>query len=273
MQENEITGNTDQSTINQQQESTQSSSPTTSKPETAGSSQLTEKKSKTPLYAAVVVIVIVLLAAAALTLNKSPLKPTTMSSTAATTISQTTTGNTIPTSISPTTIVFQNPYVLLSGIPLASNMADYYTYESNATELNSTTINQYGLPFTKNLIMSPYLPSNYTLKIPQAYSNVSSPIMVFISTTTYSNSSLAQYDYAGLLKNITTIPTIRAGPINDSVLYFTHQLGLSLIGVAFRYKSTVSVILTWGNPKTFTNSSYVSDMALKQYAIIGNTTK
>lgn len=226
---------------------------------TSGASQPTANKSKM-LYIALIAIVAVLIAAA-VALNNTPKTPTVTTNTI--------TNNASQTSISATTTLPQNSYVLLSGIPLVQNMSDYYTFTTNAT-----SINQYGLPFTKSFISALSLPSNYTLKIPQAYANVSSPIMVFISATTYPNTTLAESDYADLLKNITGMSTMRtSGPVNNSVIYHANLFGLSLIGVALRHGNTVSDIVTWGNPKTFTNSSYVSNMAIRQYAIISNKTQ
>lgn len=160
----------------------------------------------------------------------------------------------------------QNLSALLSVIPLSSNMSDYYIYTSN-----TSTVNQYGLPFTRNLIESSTLPSNYTLEIPPKDANISSPIMVFITTMIYPNQTEARANYSHILNNITSFSkTYTEGPVNNSILYHANIFGLSLIGVALTYENTTSILLTWGNPNTFNDSSYVSNMAIKQYSIIRN---
>ena len=263
MQENEVTGDTGQISSEPQQPAQPSQQTEPLQPPTSPTPQepATEPlKKNNKLYLAAGVILVVLIAVVAIALNSNtPLKNIT--------VNQTTASPPL-TSVSTQAATQQNSSVLLSGIPLAPNMLDYYTYSSNMTEMD-----QYGLPFTKDMISATTLPSNYTLQIPLAYSNVSSPIMVFISTTTYPNRSQAKSDYVSLLKNISEISTSQTtGPVNNSIIYHANMYGLSLIGSAITYGNTISVMLTWG-VNTFNNSSYVSNMALKQYSIISNKTK
>ena len=272
MQENETMGDTSQAQDKPEPSTMQTTQqtgpvpnsnkipPTPSEPSTGS-----PKKNKT-LYSILAVILIVLIALAAISLNNAPQPKTTNANktTTNTTTTNITVQTTIPTQAPQPPPKPQNSYTLLSGIPLAPSMSDYYTYTSNIT-----AVDQYGLPFTKNLISSKTLPSNYTLKIPRAYANVTSPIMVFISTTIYPNQIQAQSDYKFLLKNITNISIARVvGPVNNSEIYYAKSFNLTLIGAALTSGNTVSVMLTWGNPATFINSSYVSAMVLKEYSII-----
>lgn len=222
----------------------QSKSPEPSKP---------LKKNQTS-YLFLAIILIALIVAAAVSLNNNASKNTTTKQTT--------------TNISIQTTAPQNSILLLSAIPLASNMFDYYTYTSN-----TITIDQYGLPFTQNLISSSTLPSNYTLKIPQSYANVTSPIMVFINISSYPNASSAQSHYRNISKSIANITISNSHSINNSAIYSTNVYGLSLIGEIFQYQNYIVIAITWGNPKTFINSSYVSNIAEKQYSILNNGTK
>ena len=267
MQENEIPGDTSQTQNKSQPSTTQTTqqsdpAPSTPSPSPSEPATVTLKKNRTPLYSLLAVILIVIIAFAAITLSNAP-QPKNINT------NKTTTTITVKTTIPVQSSKIQNSYTLLSGIPLAPNMSDYYTYTSN-----TTAIDQYGLSFTKDLISSKTLPSNYTLKIPKAYANITSPIMAFISTTIYSNQTQAQSNYKFLLKNITDISTTQViGPINNSEIYYAKMFNLSLIGAVLTYGNTVSVMLTWGNPVTFSNSSYVSGMALKEYSIISGKNK
>lgn len=202
---------------------------------------------------AVIIIALIIVAATSFNNNVKP-KNTTTSQTIANITVQTTTP--------------QNSSPSLSSIPLESNMSDYYNYTSNVT-----TIDQYGLPFTKDLILSSALPSNYTLKVPQTYANITSPIMVFINISSYPNVSSAQSNYRAIAKSIANITISNINSINNSAVYSTNTYGLSLIGAVFQYQKYIMTTITWGNPKIFINSSYASNIAEKQYSILNSKTQ
>ncbi|MHB1830293.1 MAG: hypothetical protein ACYCO0_02775 [Candidatus Micrarchaeaceae archaeon] len=159
--------------------------------------------------------------------------------------------------------------VVLSGIPLAINMSSYYFHLSNGSSIQ----HYYSLPFSSGRIIATSFPSsNFTASVPKAYSNISSPIMVFVHVLSYPNITSAESNYrifSGINKNGTTS---HSGMINNSIVYSTTEYGLSLIGIMFQYKNYISITTTWGNPKIFTNSSYASNIAVRQYSIIRNST-
>ncbi len=207
------------------------------------------------LYSLLAVILIVVIIVASISLNNNTKSKNI-------TTNQTTTNTLVQTTVP------QNSYQLLSSIPLESSMSDYYNYTSN-----TTTIDQYGLPFTKDLILSDTLPSNYTLKVPQTYANITSPMMVFINISSYPNVSSAQANYRAIAKNIANITISNINSINNSAVYSTNVYGLSLIGAIFQYQKYIMITITWGNPKIFINSSYASNIAEKQYSILNSKTK
>ncbi len=252
MDENETTIN---NTAQMQSEPQQAPTPTQTNPQPESTlpptppkqpetSKLLNKNKIIYSLLAVIIIALIIVAATSFNNNVKP-KNTTTSQTVANITVQTTTP--------------QNPYQLLSGIPLGPDMSDYYNYTSN-----TTTIDQYGLPFTKDLILSSALPSNYTLKVPQTYANITSPMMVFINISSYPNVSSAQSNYRSIA-NINSI--------NNSAVYSTNTYGLSLIGAVFQYQKYIMTTITWGNPKIFINSSYASNIAEKQYSILNSKTQ
>ena len=234
--------------MNQQSGST----PPPAQPEPSEPSKFPNKK--IAIYSLLAVILIAVIIVAAMSFNNNvKTKNTTSQPT---------------TNIAVQTTTLQNSYQLLSSIPLESSMSDYYNYTSN-----TTTIDQYGLPFTKDLISSSTLPPNYTLKIPQTYANITSPIMVFINISSYPNVSSAQLQYKAISRIIANITLSHINSINNSAIYSTNMYGLSLIGAIFQYQKYIMIVITWGNPKIFINSSYASNIAEKQYSILNSNTK
>lgn len=208
-------------------------------------------------YIIVITLVIVILAIAAYTLTSQSTTPPIQSTTS------------LPTTVSRASVLtaVTGSGFVLSGIPYASNMSSYFSYSNYSMD-----VEQYGFPFTKLLIASSILPANYTLSVPKAFSNLPSPIMVFVNVSDYPNATSAKYRYDVLRALITNTTTYQPGPVNNSISYSTKLYNLSLIGTAFQYKNYISITVTWGNVNKFTNSSYASSIAENQYSFLSKNT-